>query len=90
MNRYINYPFLPNSCDPLSSYIEDAADLNIRVKIYYTIRELTTHAVELFALRSLNGEVFPAGDPVAEGNVGDAYVRAKRGGGAGGGTDTFA
>jgi hypothetical protein len=58
-NPYINYPFLHVS--QMKSYIEEAHRQNLKVKIYYTIRELSNHAAELFALRSLGHEIFPNG-----------------------------
>lgn len=35
----------------------------MQVKFYYTIRELTNHAVELFALKALQGEIILDEDP---------------------------
>jgi hypothetical protein len=55
-NPFINYPFL--SGDTLKSIIEKANKLNIRTKLYYTVRELSTNACELWALRHLNDEVY--------------------------------
>jgi len=73
-NPWINYPFL---------YTDKLRDLQKRivaqgglgVQLYYTVRELTTRCVELWALRSLGDEVFPgpekcyrAGTPLDKGN----------------------
>lgn len=55
-NPNINYPFLAN--DRLKSLVETAEKHNIRVKLYYTVRELTTYACELWALRQLDNEIF--------------------------------
>lgn len=55
-NPYINYPFL--SGDTLKSIIDKGNKLNIRTKLYYTVRELSTHACELWALRHLDDEVY--------------------------------
>ena len=59
INPYINYPFLRPT--EMKEYIADAHRHGMRVKIYYTVRELTNHAPELFALRSLGDEVVAGG-----------------------------
>lgn len=59
INPFINYPFLRPQ--EMKSYIDDAHKLGMKVKIYYTVRELTNHAPEVFALDSLNSEVFAKG-----------------------------
>ena len=59
LNPYINYPFL--TVDKLSAYVNGAHSLGLKVKIYYTVRELSNHVVELWALRSLGYEIFPDG-----------------------------
>ncbi len=56
INPFINYPFLrPRE---MKAYIEKAHRKGMRVKIYYTVRELSNRAPELFALRSLDDEIF--------------------------------
>ena len=77
LNPYINYPFL--TVEPLRQYVKEAHAAGAKVKLYYTVRvlstsrvhasahhgallspqvrELSTSATELWALRSLNGEV---------------------------------
>lgn len=55
-NPYINYPFL--SGDTLKSIIAKGNKLNIRTKLYYTVRELSTNACELWALRQLDDEIY--------------------------------
>lgn len=62
-SSYINYPFIPQTVELMDNYTSIANDLGMAVKFYYTIRELSNHAVELFALRSLQGEVIIDGDP---------------------------
>lgn len=42
---------------PLRDYIRKAHAVGAKVKLYYTVRELSTSAVELWALRALRGEV---------------------------------
>jgi len=59
INPYINYPFLRPL--EMKQYIDRAHDLDLKVKIYYTVRELTNRAPEIFALRSLGDEIFSEG-----------------------------
>jgi hypothetical protein len=59
VNPYINYPFLHQQ--QMKAYIDEAHQKGLRVKIYDTIRELSNHALELFALRSLGSEIFSQG-----------------------------
>jgi len=59
LNPHINYPFLRN--DQLAAYVSDAHAKGIKVKIYYTVRELSNFVAELWALRSLGHEVFTGG-----------------------------
>ena len=55
LNPYINYPF--HTVDSLREYVKEAHAAGARVKLYYTVRELSTYATELWALRALRGEV---------------------------------
>ena len=41
--------------------IDEAHERDMKVKIYYTVRELTNRAPELFALRSLGNEILSYG-----------------------------
>jgi len=59
INPYINYPFLRSQ--EMKAYIDDAHRRGLKVKIYDTIRELSNHAPEIFALRSLGHEIFSPG-----------------------------
>ncbi|MEP7326651.1 MAG: glycoside hydrolase domain-containing protein, partial [Gemmatimonadota bacterium] len=59
INPWINYPFLRP--DTMRAYIDAAHRRGFKVKIYYTVRELTDHAPEIFALQSLGHEVFSTG-----------------------------
>ena len=59
VNPWINYPFL--TPDALKAYVDGAHAQGQRVKLYYTVRELTTKAPELPALRSLGDEVISPG-----------------------------
>ena len=56
LNPYINYPFL--TVNKLSAYVNEAHALGLKVKIYYTVRELSNHVAEMWALRSLGDEIF--------------------------------
>lgn len=59
INPYINYPFLRPAA--MKHYADLCHERGMKFKVYYTVRELTTRAPELFALLSLNHEVFAAG-----------------------------
>jgi len=59
INPYINYPFFRPA--EMKAYIDKAHADGMRVKIYYTVRELANRAPEVFALRSLGEEVFAPG-----------------------------
>jgi hypothetical protein len=78
LNPYINYPFLRTA--ELKRYVDEAHAKGLMVKIYYTIRELSNHAAELFALRSLGDEIFPPGpgrgSPWLQEHLGGNYIPA--------------
>ena len=57
VNPYINYPFVPDTVVLLENYTTLSHAEGMRVKFYYTIRELSNHAVELYALKALDGEI---------------------------------
>lgn len=59
LNPMINYPFVVQ--DSLIQFIQKEHKENRKVKIYYTIRELTNYVEEIYALRSLNNEIFADG-----------------------------
>jgi hypothetical protein len=59
INPFINYPFLRP--DAMRAYVDSAHAALMRVKIYYTVRELTNRAPEFWTLRSLGDEVFADG-----------------------------
>lgn len=60
INPFINYPFLrPNE---MKAYVDEAHSKDRKVKIYYTVRELSNKSPELFALRSFGDEVLSYGD----------------------------
>jgi hypothetical protein len=78
INPYINYPFLRPK--ELKDYVQQAHDKSLRLKIYYTVRELSNHAAELWALKSLNGEIYPEGTgggyPWLQEHFGNDYIPA--------------
>lgn len=59
LNPFINYPFIVR--DSLVKHIEEQHNANRKVKLYYTVRELTTHCVETYALMSLKNQIFEPG-----------------------------
>jgi hypothetical protein len=58
-NPYINYPFL--ALDKLREFTHAQQARGKQVKLYYTVRELTSRLPELWALRSLGDEVLSGG-----------------------------
>ena len=59
INPYINYPFI--EWKAMKAYVDSAHAVGLKVKIYNTIRELSDHAYEIFALRSLGHEIYSGG-----------------------------
>jgi len=59
INPFINYPFMRPK--EMKAYIDEAHGMGMKVKIYYTVRELSNIAPELFALRSLGDEILSYG-----------------------------
>jgi len=59
INPYINYPFLRTG--EMKKYIDEGHSKGLKVKIYYTVRELSNKAPEMFMLRSLGDEVLSYG-----------------------------
>jgi hypothetical protein len=78
INPWINYPFLEPGA--MRAYIDSAHARGLKAKIYYTVRELTNHAPELFALRSLGDEVLSHGPGGGfswlQEHLGDDYIAA--------------
>jgi len=58
-NPFINYPFI--AVDMMKPFVERNQAKGLKVKIYYTIRELSNHLPEIWALRSLQDEIFDYG-----------------------------
>lgn len=59
VNPYINYPF--RTVGPLRDVIHRWQGEGMKVKIYYTVRELSNYMEELWVLRSLGTEVLAGG-----------------------------
>jgi hypothetical protein len=59
VNPYLNYPFLRPGA--MKAYADEAHAKGLRMKIYYTVRELSNRSPELFMLRSLGDEVLSYG-----------------------------
>lgn len=60
LNPFINYPYLSENIDDLKEFINKAHSDDIRVKLYYTTREITVNAPEIWAFKSLGDEIiFP-------------------------------
>lgn len=59
LNPIINYPFVIQ--EPLKAHIRKEHAAGRKVKLYYTIRELTNYVTEIHALKSLNGEIMQPG-----------------------------
>lgn len=58
-NPFINYPFIAN--EKLKGLVNKWHDKDWKVKIYYTVRELSNYLTEIWALRSLGFEVLADG-----------------------------
>ncbi len=57
---FINYPYLDENIMALKNLVDRAHEENMRLKVYYTTRELTINIPEFWAFYSLNGEIiFP-------------------------------
>ncbi|MCC6443246.1 MAG: hypothetical protein IT210_07295 [Armatimonadetes bacterium] len=78
INPFINYPFI--AVKEMSDYVREAHERDMKVKIYYTVRELTVRVAELWALRSLGTEVLapgPAGGyPPLQEHLAENYTQA--------------
>ncbi|MCG8520779.1 MAG: DUF6067 family protein, partial [Pseudomonadales bacterium] len=58
-NPHINYPFV--AADSMKWFVDEMHKKGQKVKIYYTIRELTNYTTEIWALRSLGDEILGYG-----------------------------
>jgi hypothetical protein len=78
INPNINYPFI--AWKEMRAYNDSAHAAGLKVKIYNTIRELSNHAYETFALRSLGHEIYSPGGGGGfswlQEHVGNDYIAA--------------
>ena len=58
---FINYPYLDENSAEIRQLVEDAHKRGIRLKLYYTTRELTKNLPEFWAFNSLQGELIYPG-----------------------------
>ena len=58
-NPYINYPFIAQK--EMRGLVDAWHQKGWKVKIYYTVRELSNYLTEIWALRSLVTEILPGG-----------------------------
>ncbi len=58
---YINYPYSDDSFPAFCELVKRAHDKGVRLRVYYTTREITQNMPELFPLHSLNGEIILPG-----------------------------
>jgi len=56
LNPHINYPFV--RAEELKNYADEAHTRDMRLLIYYTVRELSNFAAEIWAFRSLGEEIY--------------------------------
>ena len=66
-NPYINYPYNDDGGPLLKKAVKDAHDAGLKLKVYYTTRELTQNMPEFFAMKSLDGEVLLERDETVRG-----------------------
>ena len=59
LNPFINYPFI--TAARMKDFVNEWHGKGCKVKIYYTIRELTNVVPEIWALRSLGDEILQGG-----------------------------
>lgn len=59
LNPVINYPFIVQ--EPLRNFVRHEHEQGRKVKLYYTVRELTNHLPEIYALKSLGNEIIAPG-----------------------------
>ncbi len=59
-NPFINYPFIAQK--EMRGLVDKWHEKDWKVKIYYTVRELSNHLTEIWALRSLGTEVLAGGN----------------------------
>lgn len=60
LNPFINYPF--KTVDKVRNFVDNWHKRGCKVKLYYTVRELSNVATEIWALRSLGNEILRGGN----------------------------
>ncbi|MCK5774669.1 MAG: hypothetical protein KAH25_00750, partial [Bacteroidales bacterium] len=75
-NPHINYPFV--AVDSMKWFVNRMHEKGQKVKIYYTIRELTNYTTEIWALRSLGHEILGNGVGGGYPWLREHFVRAYR------------
>lgn len=55
LHPYINYPFYKN--ERLKKFVDEAHKKNIKVKVYYTCREMSNHTAEVFCYKAFGDEI---------------------------------
>ncbi len=58
---YINYPYSDDSFPAFRELVQKAHAKGIKLRVYYTTREITQNMPELFPLHSFNGEIILPG-----------------------------
>jgi len=58
ISPFINYPYLDENAKEMTQLVANAHKEGLRMKFYYTTRELTKNLPEFWAFNSLNGEIF--------------------------------
>ena len=82
INPWINFPFLNDTVPLLANYSEQANALGLLVRFYYTVRELSSRAVEIFAFKAQQGELLVEQDPYIIVQPGYAHAWNTHGGSA--------
>lgn len=82
INPYINYPFLNDTVPMLTDFTAQSNKLGMMTKFYYTIRELSSHAPEIFAFAAQQGEILVDEDPYTIVQPGYAHSWNTHGGSA--------
>ena len=82
VNPWINYPFLNDTVPLLTNYSQQANALGLLVRFYYTVRELSSRAWEIFAFKALQGELLVEQDPYVIVQPGYAHAWNTHGGSA--------
>jgi len=78
VNPWINYPFL--TLDAIHDFREKLIQAGyLDVDVYYTLREISNHMTEIWAMRSLGDEIFISGETVPQ--DGQALQLYRQGGG---------